>query len=419
MKVLTRLFVVSLLIMQAAFLSEETLRTSHGTHGVAFAFNDNAAACSIPTSEFVSLIQSINHAEESFLFGTEISVPRMWWGAILGLNNSLDEPLERKVLESTILQLREARRIIPELAVFLRIEEVRNERNAQDFFLLMSSLCQAGLITKAEIHTDSAIRRAHASLGDAYSTYLTPAESVEFWLETVSEAQNSPKEVRGLAHTYRLGDNLYLLKINSFLSQHVANDVRSALELVVSECTFPHIILDLRDNLGGFTEASVEVSRNFLRNQTIVQFENRDGLRELLVAGPTDNNFHFQSITVLVNQWTASGAEIVASALDENGAATVGSRTYGKAVGQHIQNLSNGGSSRITSFRVFSPLGNSWQDLGITPEVNPANSFSSLIDEEMLDELRSNLGYLFFDQGVVASYRLVRERESWDPRCGP
>ncbi|MEX0933369.1 MAG: S41 family peptidase [Candidatus Paceibacterota bacterium] len=421
MKILTRLPVVTLLIVSATFLGDEILRTSLSTHGIALAFNDNMAACSIPTNEFVSLIQSINHAEENFLFGTEISVPRMWWGAILGLNNSLDEPLERKALEQRILQLREESRIIPELAIFLRIQEVRSERNAQDFFLLVSSLCQAGLITKAEIHTERAIRRAHASLGDPYSTYLTPAEAERYVLESVREmhVQENAVERTGFEYFVRLSENIYILRINSFFSQQVVSDVRSTLEKIVDECSFPNIILDLRNNLGGFTDASIGVSQSFLRNATIAQFEDREGLRESFVADNDDNNFHFKSITVLVNHETASAAEIVTAALGENGALIVGTETYGKAVGQRVQHLRNGWAARITSFRVYSPLGNTWQGTGITPEIDIETFVFTLDDEEEGGWSQDLLSTHRLDPLVLASYQLIRQRESWDPRCGP
>jgi len=420
MKTFTRFSVVILtFVALTSFQAEKTMRAANETWWTTVDLNYKRTACSILIDEFVSLIQSIDHAEEYFLFGTELSKPRMWWGASLGLNESLDEPYEREVLENTILRLREERRTVPELAVFLRTPSVRNEQNAQDFFFLASYFCERGLITKAEIHTDSAIMRAHTSLGDTYSMYLTPVEAENFWHEVVSDIGEVPSGTNGLTHAYRLGENTYLLKITSFLSTHVASDVRNTLKLIVLECTFPHIILDLRDNPGGFIEASIEVSKNFLRNQIIVQLEDRSGLRQRLVAGVNDNNFHFMSTTVLVNQWTASGAEIVAAALDENGAVTVGRRTYGKAVGQHSVKLSNGGTSRITSLRLFSPLGNSWQGSGITPEIDLTASSLPHAGEEERVELRNSLGDFYLDGEIVASYRLIRERESWDPRCRP
>lgn len=391
-----------------------------GAHVIVLAFNDNQEACSIPSNEFVSLIQSINHAERNFLFETDELVPRMWWGATLGFNESLEGPLERDVLERTIIELRERAFFIPELTLFQRIQEVRNERNALDFFLLVSNLCERGLVTKAEAHTEAAIRRAHASLGDTYSVYLTPAETERYLLKSVSdtEGQEDSGKRRGLEYVDQLSANIYILKINSFYSQHVASEVRNAFELIVSECSFPNIIVDLRDNLGGFTDASIEVSRSFLRNQPIVQFEDREGLRESFIADADDNNFHPKSLTVLINNNTASAAEIVAAALGESGALTVGSTTYGKAVGQRIVPLSNGWASRITSFRIYSPSGSSWQDIGITPEIDITTFVFPFTDEQTDTDVELP-STLYLDPVVLVTHQLIQEDESWDPRCGP
>lgn len=128
-------------------------------------------------------------------------------------------------------------------------------------------------------------------------------------------------------------------------------------------------VLDLRDNGGGLLEAAVAVSGVFMNGQVVYhQVTRTDGERTertgrsaLLPDAP---------LVVLVNGGTASAAEIVAGALQDNGrAALIGQRTYGKGSVQLVYDLSDGSSVHVTWARWLTPNRNQIDQNGLTPAV--------------------------------------------------
>jgi carboxyl-terminal processing protease len=121
------------------------------------------------------------------------------------------------------------------------------------------------------------------------------------------------------------------------------------------------LILDLRENGGGLLTEAVNVASIFIPNGTIVSTAGRAQARQVYLA--TGNAIAAKiPMVVLVDQDTASAAEIVTGALKDRGRAkVVGTHTYGKGVFQEIQPLSNGGALDMTVGEYFTPNG---QNLG-------------------------------------------------------
>jgi carboxyl-terminal processing protease len=129
-------------------------------------------------------------------------------------------------------------------------------------------------------------------------------------------------------------------------------------------------VLDLRNNPGGLLDEGISVTDEFLREGLIVTTRGRNGAAqdEARAQGPgTLPNF---PMVVLVNEYTASAAEIVAGALQDHRRATlVGVRTFGKGSVQTVIDLSDGGALKVTIARYFTPSGRSIQAQGIAPDV--------------------------------------------------
>ncbi len=130
------------------------------------------------------------------------------------------------------------------------------------------------------------------------------------------------------------------------------------------------LIIDLRNNPGGLLRQSIRVSDVFLDDGTIVSVRGR--LEE--------DNEHFRAregdlsagrdIVVLVNEGTASAAEIVAGALKENDRAVViGSRSFGKGSVQTIFSMGDSGALRLTTALYYTPSGRTIQAWGILPDL--------------------------------------------------
>ena len=161
----------------------------------------------------------------------------------------------------------------------------------------------------------------------------------------------------------------------TMFSQGAGSAVRSQVAKVRRQGA-QAIILDLRDNGGGLLQEAVNTASVFIPDGTIVSTDGRSQPREVYMAKqgwaiPTSI-----PVVVLVNQNTASAAEIVTGALKDRGRATVvGTHTYGKGVFQEIQPLRNGGALDFTVGEYFTPNGDNLgaggvkRGRGIQPDV--------------------------------------------------
>jgi len=130
------------------------------------------------------------------------------------------------------------------------------------------------------------------------------------------------------------------------------------------------LILDLRNNPGGFLDAGIAVTSQFIKNQVVMRETFGDG-REREYRSKRDGLATEVPLVILINKGSASASEIVASAVkDYNRGTLVGETTYGKGTVQTWINLTdNRGSVRITFARWAGPLGNSIDGQGVNPDV--------------------------------------------------
>ena len=127
------------------------------------------------------------------------------------------------------------------------------------------------------------------------------------------------------------------------------------------------IIIDLRDNPGGWTADAESIADLFMDKGVIYYLEYRDGQREYAYSkdGKTD-----VQLVVLMNQYSASSSEILCGALKDRANATVvGVQSYGKGIVQAVVGLSDQSGMQVTIAQYFTPNGNKVHQVGITPDV--------------------------------------------------
>lgn len=129
------------------------------------------------------------------------------------------------------------------------------------------------------------------------------------------------------------------------------------------------LILDLRDNPGGFLDQSVAVADLFLPASVVLYERNIRGLDETFRA--VDGDLAEQiPLVVLVNAGSASASEIVAGAIQDNGRGVViGETTFGKGSVQQVFQLADGSELRVTFARWYTPNNNTIDGAGITPDI--------------------------------------------------
>jgi carboxyl-terminal processing protease len=129
------------------------------------------------------------------------------------------------------------------------------------------------------------------------------------------------------------------------------------------------LILDLRDNPGGYLQQAINVSDLFLDAGVVASEKDKNGNGQTFRSGP---NGIAQDIplVVLVNGGSASASEIVAGALQDRGRAKlIGETTFGKGSVQLPHTLSDGSELRVTIAHWFTPNGRQIQGTGLTPDI--------------------------------------------------
>lgn len=168
----------------------------------------------------------------------------------------------------------------------------------------------------------------------------------------------------------KLEDNIGYIRIAAF-QERTSDDLRKELR-EISEKLNPMkgLILDLRNDPGGLLTQAIEVSDIFLKSGVIVSTRGRVKSMETTSMAKNDGDKITCPIIVLVNEGTASAAEIVAGALQDNGRAlVVGTQTFGKASVQTVIPLEDGSALKLTTARYYTPKGRSIQAEGITPDI--------------------------------------------------
>jgi len=182
----------------------------------------------------------------------------------------------------------------------------------------------------------------------------------------VTRATVSIKSVRAKALETGYG----YLRLSQFQSTTL-RDLRQALAKMEEENRpMKGLILDLRNNPGGLLDQAVKVSDEFLNEGLIVYTGGRLKSQDMRFEAHGNTKSHPYPIVVLVNEGSASAAEIVAGALqDHKRAVVLGVKTFGKGSVQTVMPLRNGAALRLTTAVYYTPSGRSIQAKGIEPDI--------------------------------------------------
>lgn len=168
--------------------------------------------------------------------------------------------------------------------------------------------------------------------------------------------------------------NVEILQIEEF-KESTGNEVGEILEKIQRPET-KDLVIDLRDNPGGYVYSMANVASYFLEaGLPVLTYEDRNGNKYIAEKTSNKKTYDFNSITMLLNGNSASASEALTLCLDYykdylNAFQIVGTKSYGKGIAQTSINLSNGASLRYTFAKVYDPGGEeSIHQKGITPDV--------------------------------------------------
>ncbi len=197
-----------------------------------------------------------------------------------------------------------------------------------------------------------------------------------------------------------LDNNVGYVIIYQFSTDSLVEDFNAAVDALEAQGA-TSLILDLRDNPGGWVDDAVSVADRFLDKQLVVYSKTRaDDYTDARYTGSGADEI---PLVVLVNENSASSSEILSGCLQDHKRATiVGTTTFGKGIMQQVVQLSDGETGfQFTYCEYYTPNGNAVHGIGITPDV--------------ISEMPESMEYSQFDVGDMDDVQL---QAAWNAAVG-
>ena len=202
-------------------------------------------------------------------------------------------------------------------------------------------------------------RNGHPLIFNILKAEIHVPTVVAYRLENIPEAGN----LSGLSQ-------FRYMRISS-VGHDTGDDVRLALNQMQREGV-KGLVLDLRNNVGGSLDVTMDIANQLVPRGVVLRTVNPNGRRRTYSS--TLQEMPFEHVVVIVNRHTASAAEVIASALQDSGAAViVGETTFGKGSVQSIHGLENNGVMILTTEEYFRRNGGAIDGIGVVPciEISP------------------------------------------------
>jgi carboxyl-terminal processing protease len=311
--------------------------------------------------------------EENYVDQEELNEKKMFYGALRGLVASLDDPY------TVFMDPKVAQDFSDDLAgTFEGIGAEIGIKN--DILTIIAPLPdmpaeKAGLKAGDKVYAIDGESTAGISVDEAVNKIRGP-KGTEVVLSISRNGLDGLKDiaitrgkiiVKSIRTEFKEEDNIFIIRITNFNNdtENLFNQaVREALEINPRG-----IILDLRNNPGGYLDTAIEIASEWVEEGPIVTEKYSEEKKiEHLARGRA--RLKYYPTVVLVNQGSASASEIVSGALQDNDKATiVGLKTFGKGSVQTLTNLKDGSSIKITVAKWLTPSGRSINDEGIEPDI--------------------------------------------------
>ncbi len=322
----------------------------------------------------------------------------MFYGSLRGMTSALDDPY------TVFLDPSEAKDFLDDLSG--SFEGIGAEVGIRDDMVTVIAPLsgmpaeKAGLRAGDKIYAIDSLSTINMSLNEAVSKIRGPKDT-EVVLTIIREGEDRPFDITITRGTIIIesvswevtDDNLFLIKISNFHEDTISLLNKAILEVLTKNVD--GIILDLRNNPGGYLDTAIKVASEWIPEGPVLIEQFSDGSRNEFFAKGLARLSGFPTV-VLVNQGSASGSEIVAGALrDYKKATLVGEQTFGKGSVQNLKPLKGGSKLKITIAKWYTPGGDYIDEKGVEPDIEVERSiedFEADIDPQMNKAIEILLG---------------------------
>jgi carboxyl-terminal processing protease len=182
-----------------------------------------------------------------------------------------------------------------------------------------------------------------------------------------------------------VGENSDIAKIKiSKFGSETKSEWDKAVTEILGKSEVKGIIIDLRNNPGGYLQASIDLASDYVSNgSTVVIQENGDGTKQEYKSTSLPRLGNYNTV-ILINEGSASASEILAGALrDIKQIKLVGDKSFGKGTIQEPIDMSGGSGIHITTAKWLTPKGTWIHDKGLVPDIEIANPDNATEDAQL------------------------------------
>ena len=312
--------------------------------------------------------------KDNYLKSQTLINENLVYGAVDGLLKSLNDPY------SEFLKPDDSKKFTEDLSgAFSGIGAeigIRNEQLIIVAPLKNSPAERAGLRASDKILKIDETSTFNLNINEAVKIIRGPKDS-KVVLTILRNGWEKPKEFSILREEItiptielvRHSDGIVQIKVFNFNENLPLSFYETVLGILFSSPRLRGIILDLRNNPGGYLEVAVNLAGWFLdRGDIVVKEEFQSGEINVFRAHGNEALKHFP-LVILVNKGSASASEILAGALrDQRGIKLIGEQTFGKGTVQEIKPLQDGSTVKITVARWLLPKGTAIEEVGLSPD---------------------------------------------------
>jgi len=324
--------------------------------------------------------------EKKYVDRDDLDRQNMIYGAITGLFKSLDDPY------SVFMEPEESKKFIDDMGgSFEGIgAEIGIRKGALTIIAPLEGMPaqEVGLKEGDKVLKIDETLTADLTLDEAVSL-IRGQKGTEVVLLITREEWDEVKEIKIIRDTIKIpiikleikDDNIAYIQFYHF-TENASKEFRRIVGEILNS-SVKGIVLDLRNNPGGYLETSVDIASWFLSRNEIVVIEDFGNGKDNKYRSKGYGDLEDIPTVILINRGSASASEILAGALrDIKKIKIVGQKSFGKGSVQQLEKLRDGSSIKITVAKWLTPSGISIRDEGIIPDIEIE------ITKEDIDEMR-------------------------------
>jgi len=385
------------LIVFAGGYETAKVRLGQSENSVVKRFVSSPVDGSVTAADFSKYWEVWKRLEDSYVDTSKLDYAKMTWGSMQGLAQSLDDPYTQYLPPTENKQASE-------------------DLNGSFYGVGIELGYKEGTLAVVSPISGSPAERAGVKAGDLILhikdekkqvdidtrgmtlptavTYIRGEKGTPVMLTLYREGGNKSFEQSitrdeivvptvDLKFVQKNGKKIAHLELHKFGGRTDKEWLSKVAEIVAARAD--GVVLDLRNNPGGYLDGAVFVSSEFLPSGIVVKQEGRNESETYSVD--RKGSLTTIPLVVLVNKGSASASEITAGAIQDNKRAQiVGEQSFGKGTVQEVQDLSDGSSLHVTVAKWVLPSGRWIGKEGITPDVKIEDNLDTEEIDEQLDK---------------------------------